>query len=139
MDQNFEQSLPQQSIAQAPDFSDLKKNSKRKILFILTGIVILLGVLGGSYYLVKKHTQLIQKNATSQIVQKDSYTLATYKTSGVSTVKYLTPTATPTPDLTATWKTFTNSTYKFIVKYPTSVYSYEENSPYYFVAFCLYT
>lgn len=87
------QPLPVQSVSEVPS-----KNWLKSFLLILLGVVVLLAVAGGSYYL---GTQKIS-------------------TSTVATKAKVSPTSppTPTPDTTANWQTYTAPTIAISVKYP---------------------
>lgn len=80
------------------------------IIFLLIGILVIT-VAGGAFYLGRQTTPKPSPNPviTSQTPQP------------TSALTPNTPSPAPTtPDQTVNWKTYTNSTYKFLIKYPSN-------------------
>ena len=92
-------------------------SSSDKLLWILLGIVLLVVVGGIGYYLGAR-------NSAAPIYQTNSQMVVAKM-----------PTATPTPDPTANWNTYSNIKYGYSVKYPTDLVAKEDNTYYHFVAF----
>lgn len=101
--QPVQQQVPQQA-PQIP--SSPSRLSLPKILLSILGVIIVLCLMGGSYYLGT------QKNATIVSYQKT----AVVPTKSVTVVP--TSFATSTPDLTANWKTYTDASNGLSIKYP---------------------
>lgn len=96
MEQVVEQSLPQQVVPQTLPLQSVGKpqrNSTKNILSILLGLIVLLVVAGGTYYLGSKNifgsNVVIRNTATKQAANVASLT--------------------PTPEPTADWKVYTQS------------------------------
>jgi len=96
------QPVQQQSQQAVPTSS---RSSLPNMLFFALGIIVVLGLMGGSYYLGTKKSATIVSNE---------------KTAVIPTKSIPTVTATPAPDVTANWKVYTNPTYHFSFKYPPS-------------------
>lgn len=90
-----------------PPAATPSKNKRFKISLIVLGILIVLGLFGNIYLLLKKQTQI------TPLTQIPSTSIPTQIL------------ATPTIDSTLNWKTYKNSIYKYSVKYPSQWYLYE--------------
>lgn len=112
MDQQVELSVPQQSrpVVQQESYKEItKSNSFKRIIFIVVCLVVLIGILGGSYYLGTKKNMPIVSNQTSKI---SSYTTPT---KSVIT--------SPTSNKIASWEPYTKGEIipnaGFSIDYPT--------------------
>ncbi len=117
--QPVSQSIAQQPVivAQQPTAPEKKSgNTFNKILLALVVVILIAGVGCGGYYLGTK-----QSNSSMQQSAKPIVTLV--------------PTATPTPDPTASWSTYTNDKYGYSVKYPSALTTHEDNTYYHYVDF----
>lgn len=112
---------PQQDILPEQTIVESKKPSMLpKIILVVLGIVFLVGVALGAYYLgAKQAAQKVSdrgtsaENTTSQVIQK--------------------PTVTPDP--TANWAVYTNAKYSYSIKYPQGLTPNEQNTYYHYVEF----
>ncbi|MFA5932753.1 MAG: hypothetical protein WCV81_00635 [Microgenomates group bacterium] len=78
-------------------------------IIIILGIVLMLGIAGGAYFLVKNSNTVPKNNIIAPTISP-------------------TPTATLKVDETANWNTYTNTKYSYSIKYPTD-YSLIEVTP----------
>lgn len=87
--------------------------SKWKLILFIIILLVIAGT--GTYYLgAKQNKPIVQEQVTPTIAQS---------------------TPTPTPDPTASWKSFTSQKYGFSLKYPTNLVATETFTPFYFVDF----
>ncbi|MCX6812602.1 MAG: PsbP-related protein [Candidatus Berkelbacteria bacterium] len=109
----------------------------KPVWMIVISVVITAGVIGGgTYYLVNSKATKDKDNLQSQItdlnkkVADAEQSLATAQSATATTTPTTTPTTSTatTTDPTAEWKTYTNATYKFSVKYPSSATPKEINA-----------
>jgi len=92
------------------------KKSLPKWPLIVIGVILLVIIIGGTYFLGK-----------NQNVSPNKLSIPTQITA--------VPTAIPTPDPTADWKTFNSQKYAFSIKYPTDLNPEEFLTPFYSVTF----
>src|SRR5258708_10577734 len=79
-------------------------------LIIILGLVLVLGLIAGAYYLGKGGTQ--QTTNTTSVPAYSSQPSTNLPSSNAISQ------ATPTSDPTSNWKTFTNTVYFYTLKYP---------------------
>lgn len=106
---------PAQPVPEQP--APKSKFSFRKWPILILIILFLVVVLLGGYFVLsrKSTTQTAQNSASNQPVA--------------------TQTPSPTPDPTASWKTFVSSDFGFSIKYPTTLEASENKTPFYLVDF----
>lgn len=110
MDPNAQQ--PEQPLAPQPAVQEkpqavLTKSSLPLILLSVLGVVIVLGLIAGAYYLgTQKNAAIVSNGKTVVAIPTKTITSAP------------TVIATPTPDATVNWKTYTDASNGISIKYP---------------------
>ncbi len=99
--------------------------SGSKMPYILLVIVLVLVFSGVSYYLGTKTAGLLPMG----------YQRPTEQTKMAYPTQQVLPSATPTPDPTASWQVFTNAKFGYTIKYPTGLVPNEQNTYYHYVEF----
>jgi hypothetical protein len=100
------QNVPPETIVNSPI------SNQRGFVPVILGVVILLTVVaGGAYYLGTKSTRLSESQST-QITQNPTTAPV------VNNTNDSTPTMAPTVNEFSNWKTYTNTAFKYTLKYP---------------------
>lgn len=122
------QNIPSQPLQPEPVYP--QPMSKRPLLII--GAVVLLFIigLGGAYYLGTKQTVNQQMTIKPTQMPGTSVVSRTIITANPTESISQSLVASPSPDPTATWKTYTNQKLGFTVKYPSNLY-FQEIDPNY--------
>jgi hypothetical protein len=112
--QVLQQPVNSQPIAQK-EFRNESSDSNpfKKVLLIVLGFIVLLGVAGGSYYLG-------MKQRSSAIVVSNRKMISTSPT--LATTNTPTNNPTPTSSPSANWQTYTSPSHTFSIKYPSIFY-----------------
>lgn len=106
--QEVPQSIPQQELHQ-----EMPHSSLPKMLWIVLGVIVALGLIGSAYYLgIKKGATFVSHETTLKPTLAVPTTIVTQ----------LAPSTTvPTVvDATANWQTYTNTQYGYSIKYPSN-------------------
>jgi hypothetical protein len=113
MENEIQSNIPQtQPLTQVPTPVSTPTNWVKIILFISLGIVVVIGSVFVGIQVGKNQIP------NQQPIAVQPTALPTEKVIYPTSLPITSITETPTVDPTANWKTYTNSTYKFLIKYP---------------------
>lgn len=127
------ESLPEQTVSTSSFDKVSEKNLVNKVFFIFLGVILLLAIAGGSYYLGTK-----QQGTQNQTKEKISMTsLPTQQENQTNSVTIKTPSVFPSPtaDPTASWQLYTNAKYNFSIRHPFGLSPNEQSTYYFYVEF----